>query len=167
MPAASRKAHHLLSVPLVADGPEVGPRRRAAEIYRSFVLNTARAHDNRAPRQEGHTLKGRSGGLGAEPEGSSASAPYQTVSRAGLPVKPVAVPRCAKVSCRRSRLLRRPPAAAPACVHRRRPPRPPLRGALPVHMEDPIMELGLGPGPGTRVSCPRDGHERARVSGIT
>ena len=38
----------------------------------SFVLNTARAHHNRAPsRQKGHNLKGRSGGLGAELEGSA------------------------------------------------------------------------------------------------
>ena len=38
----------------------------------AFVLNTARAHHNRAPsRQKGHTLKGRSGGLGAELEGST------------------------------------------------------------------------------------------------
>ena len=37
-----------------------------------FVLNTARAYHNRAPsRQKGHTLKGRSGGLGAELEGST------------------------------------------------------------------------------------------------
>ena len=41
-------------------------------FVRSFVVNTARAHYYRVPpRQEGHTLKGRSSGLGTEPEGSA------------------------------------------------------------------------------------------------
>ena len=37
-----------------------------------MVGGVSRAHHNRAPsRQKGHTLKGRSGGLGAELEGSA------------------------------------------------------------------------------------------------
>ena len=50
---------------------EMGRSAGTRGPFRS-ILNTARAHHNRAPsRQKGHTLKGRSGGLGAELEGST------------------------------------------------------------------------------------------------
>ena len=107
-----------------------------APFVRSLVLNTARAHHRSfvrsqhgarapqpGPRPDRKDTPSKGGAVVWEPSPRAApSAPYQTASRAGLPVKPrVAAPRCAKVSCHRSRLfLRRPPAAAPARVDRRR-----------------------------------------------
>ena len=105
----------------------------ARTFVRSFVLNTARAHHNRVPsRQKGRTLAARRGGLGAEHEGAP-PAPYQTVSRARLPVRPVAVPK-PYLGALKYHVVAAAPTAARPPPHRRACPsvlRRPLRDALP------------------------------------